>query len=559
MPVPRRLVVPVGDSPRARRASQRVSAVAVLLTVLALGGAVAGVYSTGVTLGARIAPGDDEAVASDAPERGTAPERAGDGVGDDRSPTSDGDAVGTTALPDRAQGAGVDTTTTPPGTTGVGDAGPGGTPGPGGGASTSDPYPGLWPYASWDEVRQYQGSGDRRFASAGETARRFAREVVGLTDPTIGAVDEGPTEASVEVRSAGGSSLVTLTRAGTNGSLDGAPWGVTGARGGVGLDAPATSAGATLPVTSDGNPGVVGVHDRVGWRGVGVAARPGDTVDLRLDVGSAGPAMVVAFGGDPREPSTFTMQRVELGAEGAPAEAAPADAVAAAQALVAAAQRGDVGAVWELLTPDARASVRDWRGLAGRLPALRERLAAVASAPLTSTAVATGAGPVAVVAPSVPTGSSSSEGTIPALAFVGSGGARLASLEPGAVTWSGPQGPDRAVVASGPARPVALVVDGAVWSAAPDGATGLRAAADTLAVGTHLAIAVVDEGGRITASAYLFEVTEPLDAPVDPPSGSGPPALGPTSAPAATEPDDRPSTPTAGVAANEPRTTVAAG
>lgn len=534
MPAPRRLIVPVAG----RRASQRVSFAAVVLAVLALGGAVAGVYTTGVTLGARIAPTGEERTDG----------RPGSGGDGDTATGPDGTSAGTdattevattdgaTSLPDRAQGSGASTTTTP-GSTGPGQPGTGGPGGAGsGGASTGEPYPGLWPYSSWDEVRQHQGSGDQRFTTAADTALRFAREVVGLTGPNVGAVDERSDEASVEIRSGGGSSLVSLARIGADGSLQGAPWGVTGARGAVGLDAPATAGGAGLPVTTDASPGVVGVHDRQGWRGVGVASRPGATIDLRLDPGPAGAAMVVALGGDPREPSTFTVQRVELGGGGATAPPAPADPLAATQALVDAAQRGDVGAVWELLTPDARASVRDWRGLAGRLPGLRERLSAVATGSLTTTTVATGAGPVAVVAPSVAAGSSR-EGAIPALAFVSAGGARLASLEPGAVSWSGPQGADLSVLASGPSRPVALVVDGGVWSAAPEGTTGLRAAADALPAGTHLAIAIVDEGGRITASAYLFEVPEPLDDSGDPPADPTSPALGPTAAPDAVVPE----------------------
>ena len=36
---------------------------------------------------------------------------------------------------------------------------------------------------------------------------------------------------------------------------------------------------------------------------------------------------------------------------------------------------GDVGATWELLDPAARRSVLDWRGLAGRLPALLDTIA----------------------------------------------------------------------------------------------------------------------------------------------------------------------------------------
>lgn len=521
MPSPRRLLVPIGDRTRPGRGSQRVSALAVILTVLALGGAVAGVYTTGVTLGARIAPRDDD-------RPGAAPGRPGATDGE-RADGTDPDGP-TSSLPDRVSTPST-TGSTPPGTDGTapgrsdppgptGDTG-GATPPSGGDTDPVGAYQGLWPYTSWDEVRQHRDRGDRRFTDPAATALQFAREVVGLTGPTVGSVDAGGTRASVGVRVGGQTTVVTLTRAVPDGPTRGAPWSVTGARGPVSLDAPAAVGGASLAVTSTGSPGVVGVHDRSAWRGIGVAPSPGAPVEVRVEPGAAGPAMVVAFAGDPRDPAGFAVQRVELAAgAGAATPAAPTDPAAAAQALVDAAQQGDVGAVWELLSPAVRAGVLDWRGLVGRLPALRERLAPVGG-PTTTTTVTTPLGPVAVVAPAVSDLDATDAGRLVALTFVTDGGARLASLLPADVSWAGPQGSEATVVASGPSRPVALVVDGVVWSSAPEGATGLQASAAGLDAGPHMAVAVVVDGDRVAASAHLFALVTPTIAEPPPGPGSG--------------------------------------
>jgi hypothetical protein len=251
-----------------------------------------------------------------------------------------------------------------------------------------------------------------------------------------------------------------------------------------------------------------------------VAPAPGTTFDVRLDPGFSGPAIGVAFGGDPRRPSSFTVRRVHLrvGA-GVAAPGAPADPVAAAQALVEATGRGDVGATWELLDEAARRAVLDWRGLAGRLPRLRDQVAGFGAGDLTTTTVTTAAGPVAVVAPAIATDDA---GPVAALAFRIDGGARLAGTTAGSATWTGPTVEAPSVVATGAVRPLALVLDGVVWPSTPDSATGLRASADPLAPGPHIAIAITEEGGQVTASAFRFTVPErdPLGDPDPDPPGA---------------------------------------
>lgn len=515
-PAPR-TSAPSGDRSRRRggRTPQRISVVAVLVTVLALGGAVAGVYTTGVTLGARLAPSNED----DA--RGTG--RRSDGrPSDDTDVSSSSTAApdgGEGSLPDRVEDGSSTSTGPTPSSTEGGGAGPGTTPG---GDPPVEPYPGVWPYVSWDEVAAHAARGDGRYRTPTDTALRFASDVVGLSGASVGEVDERGVVATVEIRSGRGSTLVTLTGATAGRASSAVPWSVVEATGEVGLTVPTAVSGAAVRTTTDGRPGVVGVHDRGRWRGIGVAPTPGAPFDVRIDPGAGGPAIAVAVAGDPRAPASFTARRVNLAVgAGAPVPAAPADPLAATEALVAALDQGDVGATWELLAPPARRSVLDWRGLAGRIPALRDQLGLFASGSFTTTDVITPIGTVSVVAPAV------AEATTPlaALAFRVDGGARLASTEAGSVTWRGPTTDDPGVVASGPTRPLALVVDGAVWSATPDGATGLRALSDTLAAGPHLAIAVSVQGEQVTASAFRFDVPDtPTSTPDDPPATPEAPA-----------------------------------
>ena len=516
---PRPSALPGDRAERPRRSSRHVSFVAVVATVLALGGAVAGVYTTGVTLGARIAPSTDgETPAADGPRVGdtTSP----DGTGSSSTEADDG------SLPDRAEEGGTTSSASDPSTSGGGagsSAAAGSTPG---GAAPVEPYPGLWPYVSWQEVTAHAARGDGRYRTPTDTALRFASDVVGLTGASVGSVDERGVVATVEIRSGRGSTLVTLTHATPGRASAATPWSVVGALGSIALDVPTAVSGGALRATTDARPGVVGVHDRSRWRGIGVAPAPGDPFDVRLDPGPGGPAIAVAVAGDPRAPTSFTVRRVNLGSgAGLVVPAAPADPQAATRALVAAVGQGDVGATWELLDPAARRAVLDWRGLAGRLPALRDQLGLFASGSLTTTTVTTPVGTVSVVAPAVADASIEAGGPLAALAFRVDGGARLASTVAGPVSWTGPTAEDPSILASGETRPLVVVVDGAVWSSTPEGATGLRVPTEALGAGAHLAIAVGVQGEQVTASAFLFLVADPPAAPDgEPPAAPAVPA-----------------------------------
>ena len=513
MPSVPRPPISLGDRARRPRPSSRhVSFVAVVATVLGLGGAVAGVYTTGVTLGARIAPSSDgDTRAADGPRDGGAPSTDGPGSSSTGPEADDG------SLPDRAEGDATTSTASDP-------AGPGGTGTTAGGASAGEvspvePYPGLWPYVSWQEVSAHAARDDGRYRTPTDTALRFASDVIGLTGASVGSVDERGVVATVEIRSGRGSTQVSLTHATPGRPGDATPWSVVGAVGDVSLDVPTAVSGGALRATTDARPGVVGVHDRERWRGIGVPPTAGDPFDVRLDPGPGGPAIAVAVAGDPRSPTSFTVRRVNLGGgAGLAVPAAPPDPQAATRALVAAVDQGDVGATWELLDPAARRSVLDWRGLAGRLPALRDQLGLFASGSFTTTTVTTPVGTVSVVAPAVASDGAAS-GPLAALAFRVDSGARLASTVAGPVSWTGPSADDPSIVASGETRPLAVVVDGAVWSSTPDGATGLRVPTEALGVGAHLAIAVSVQGEQVTASAFPFLVADPPATPdEDPPA-----------------------------------------
>lgn len=514
MAPPSRPPVPLGEPRRRWIRSRRVSALAVVATVLALGGAVAAVYTTGVTLGARIAPSGPS---GGGPVRSGVAEEEGAGGGSTSTSTTTRDEDG--SLPDRAEGEGP-AGTSPGSSTTDGTSGQGSGTAPG--TDPVEPYPGIWPYVTWQEVLDHTARGDTRYRTPTDTALRFASDVVGLTGASVGVVVPDGVRTTVEIRSGRGTTLVLLTNATPGPPSSATPWSVVEATGAADLAVPATVSGAALRATTSGSPGIVGVHDRRRWRGIGVAPTPGAAFDVRVDPGASGPAIAIAVAGDPREPTSFTVRRIQLaGGSGAAAAPAPADPVAATGALVDAVGRGDVGATWELLDPAARRSVLDWRGLAGRLPALRDQLGLFASGSLTTTSVTTPVGTVAVVAPAVGAGAGDA-GPLAALAFRVDGGARLASTEGGSASWKGPTAADPSVVATGPTRPLALVVDGAVWSSTPDGVTGLRASAATLAPGAHLAIAVIVRGEQVTASAYRFDVSLPPATPEDPVAPDGP-------------------------------------
>lgn len=520
MAPPPRTVVPLGGPRRLGVRSRRASAIAVVVTVLGLGGAVAAVYTTGVTLGARIAPSADSR--ADGPSPGPTAPGGTDGPSSSTAPPAEDGS-----LPDRAEVEGASTT--------VGPSTTGAEPGFAGGSEPTGtvpvgPYPGLWPYVSWPEVAAHADRGDERYLTPADTALRFASEVIGLPGASVGATSEDGVEATVEIRSGRGSTFVELTNAAPGPASATTPWSVVQADGGISLDVPSVVSGASLRVGTSGRPGVVGVHDRGRWRGIGVAPAAGAPFDVRLDPGAGGPAIAVAVAGDPRAPASFTVRRVELDASsGAAAPLAPTDPLAATRALVVAVDQGDVGAVWELLDPAARRSVLDWRGLAGRIPALREQIQPFASGPLAETSVTTPVGAVSVVAPTAAAGDAT--GALAALAFRIDGGARLASTEAGSVGWSGPTDDDPSVLASGSSRPIALLVDGAVWASAPEGATGLRASSEGLAAGDHLAIAVIVDGGQVTASAFPFVVTDAPASAEDPPAEPEAEAPAPSSAP----------------------------
>ncbi|HMJ75156.1 MAG TPA: hypothetical protein VK507_04240, partial [Iamia sp.] len=171
-----RTPVPLGDRPRRLWArSRRFSAVAVVATVLGLGGAVAAVYTTGVSLGTHIAPSTEDDArggTTEADGQGT-----NDGTGGPGSTSTDEDEDDG-SLPDRAGNDGSTSTGSDPSTTdgGTGNAS-GTTPD---GAQPVEPYPGLWPYVTWQEVVEHTARGDGRYRTPTDTALRFATEVVGL-------------------------------------------------------------------------------------------------------------------------------------------------------------------------------------------------------------------------------------------------------------------------------------------------------------------------------------------------------------------------------------------
>ncbi len=505
MPPPtRRQPTPLGRATRRRRGRSRGSApvLAVVATVVVV--VVAVVCTTGVELGRRLAPSRSDQPTAEGGPRSTR-------SGRDASEARGGGGPGG-SLPDRVDagaGRGPSTSTPPPSSSSSDGTSP--TSGP---SSSTDhdedaPYLGVWPYATWDEVGQHIDGPDGRFATPEDTALRFAGDVVGLHDARVDRTSSADDAATVQLATAGGVTEVRLVRAAPAGrALEDAPWSVVAAVSGVSVDAPAVAADDALALTVRGAAsGVVGLHDRTGWRGVVVADR--GAAQLRIDPGAAGPALLVAFGGDPRDPSSFSTRRIELPAGvGVRPAAAPADPLPAVHALATAASRGDVGATWELLSEAARSDVLDWRGLAGRLPALRQRLGGLAG-PVLTTAVATSAGPVTVVAPQpAPSGATPADALV--LSTAG-GAARLSTLDAASVEWLSTGGTDPSVVAIGPSRPAALLVDGAVWSAAPEGGAGLRAPIGDLAPGVHLAVALVVDGPRVRASAWLFDVVAALD------------------------------------------------
>lgn len=529
-PSPRRPPIPIGGPTRPRRGRWRANrlsapAVAVLSVVAVL--VVAVVCTTGVELGRRLAApsGGDPVAGTEA--TGTARRGGGSAAG--------GGAPGG-SLPDRvgpADGTPTSQAPTTPSSTPDGTSSSGPTSAP---ADEADPYPGAWPYASWQEVADHIDRADVRFRTPEDTALRFAGEVIGLHDATVARTATADGEATVEVGTARGTTEITLVRAAPGRrSLTQAPWSVVAAAGGVSVDAPAVAAGTSLPVSvQGGTAGVVGLRDRAGWRGVAVI--DGATTQLRFDPGAAGPALLVAFAGDPRDPAAFTIRRVDVAAgAGQLSPAAPSDPLAAVQALAGAVDSGDVGAAWELLSDPARAEVLDWRGLAGRLPALGDRLDHLTGA-VVSTNVETPSGPMAVVAPQLAPGAAVPAVVDALVLATGGGAARLSDLDGAAVDWSHDNAGEASVVAAGPSRPVALVVDGAVWAAAPDGSAGLRAPIGDLVPGTHLAVALLVDGGGATASAHAFTVSAPMDAPSPP---DGPDAPAPPSAPEA-EPEPGP-------------------
>lgn len=497
---------PSADRPIRRSSPRRSRWVSIGLTVLAvagLGGAVAAAYVTSVELGAGLAPIDDpDAPASD--------DVAAGGPGSTDAPTT----VGSTATTSAAGG--PDTTTglpdrvRPPGTNGPSTTTDPTVPPTGGDEVPAPvgPFPGAWPYGSWAEVDAHRSRGDSRFLTPTDTALRLVREVIGSASPTVTDIAIDGDRATVTVRNQGASTRVRMVRTVADGALAGAPWSVTGATGQVDLAATDTVAGATITARTS-TAGVVAVFDRVRWRGVGVTAT-GGSVEVRVEPGSAGRGLVVALGGDPRDPSSFSLRPVDLRAGAGAAPPAPTGVQTATDALLGALRTGDVGGAWAVLSRAARTEALDWRGLAARMPALAERWSALSEDGRRTVTVATTVGEAAVVLP----------GTAPGdgLALLLDGGtARVASLEPASTEMV--IEPDAAVV-RGSARPAALLVDGTPVEVTADGPAGARLPLASVAPGAHVVTAVVVEAGAVRVAHHSIVVT----AVEPPPSTTGPSA-----------------------------------
>ncbi|WCO68651.1 hypothetical protein PO878_07905 [Iamia majanohamensis] len=508
--------------PTLRGLPRRATALALAVTLLGVGGTVAAVYGTGVVLGSRLAPTPDGPPAPTSLDPATGPPSSGPGGGagsgaEDPSSSSLPDRVeGRTAPADRAVPPGADTggagdEVTAPEAAEAAEA-----------AERAGPYRAVWPYATWPEVLAHVARQDPAFSTAEDTALRFAREVVGALDPRTGTLRVGPDAATVEVRTPDGTTTVSLTRPDL-GEGRPVPWGVVGASGDVAVAPRRPADGTTAEVR--GARAVVGLHDRVGWRGVAVAAPAGAT-DLRVEPGRSGPAALVAMAGDPRDPSAFAVARVDL-SPGAPPPRPPADARLAADQLAGTVAAGDLTGAWARLGDQARSAVSDWRGLAARWEALGGRLAPFAGRGLDLTRVATDAGPVDVVATRVATGAGGH-----ALAFVDDGGGRvLAALEDASAVWTTEPGRPPALVVAARARPAAVIVDGIARPVEAEGSGAVRVPLADVAPGPHVAVAVLLDG-RVAVAATT--VTTPAPDPVEPPpttTTAPPPPPTPTTGP----------------------------
>jgi len=493
----------------ARRALGRAPVLALVVFALA---AVLGVYSGGVRLGTTLAPPREDAVA---PRDAGPPPIPRLRSGSDPTPST---TDGPDGLPDRYEAQRPPTSrpeTTAPSPSVTAPEAPT-TIGPGRPA-TEEPagreYPAVWPYASLVEATAHARRGDPAFLEPGATASRFARDVVGVDVTGADVRSRTATRAVVEIASAGGRTAVDLVRPGGESPGPGGwPWGVVRATGVVALDAGETVTGPAVDLVVGGtdSPVTVAVFDRRAWRGV--AAGVSGPAAVRLDPGPAGRALVVALSGDPRSPSSFTVAPVVLAAgSGSAVDAPPADPVEAVRSLAADVAAGDVGATWARLDDTARHVAVDWRGLAARMGALRELVGPLATGPVATTVVATPVGSVAVVA-ATPGGAP----TAVALRITG-GAARLSHLTAHPATWT----LDPAdLVVSGPPRPEAVIVDGTVAAAVPDG-DGLRIDTTGLDPGSHVVVAVFVVDGRATVARHdLVGTFVDDDPPSEPRSGT---------------------------------------
>lgn len=492
---------------------RRMSAVAAALVVLCLGGAVAAVYTTGVMLGTRIAPVADPPADQDS--------AAPDGTSSARP------ALPRSSLPDRVERRLRPRTAAPPGAGSVPDDVPINF-GPGDLDATLGPYPGVWPYGTWPEVRDHVERGDQSFTTPETTARRFAQEVVGVRGVRLGTQRVARNDALIEVRTEMGSTTVVLARPDLGEGVD-EPWGVVSASGDLALSAGSAGPGRVGAVVRGPGPSVVAVHDRIGWRGV--ARSVAGSASLRVGPGPAVPAAVVAVAGDPRDPASFAVARVEIG-PGAPSPSPPASASVAAAEMAARVAAGDVSGVWNGLDGGARRAVLDWRGLAARWDALAAHVAPLGRGTMSVTRVTSAGVPLDVVSAPSPGG-----GAVASVFRSTARGSLLESLGAPSVRWELTGDAPPTLTVRGPTRPSAVVIDGRTVAGGATGENGLSVSLAEVAAGPHVVVAVF-LGDQASAAATVVTTAEMTAAEPAPPAPApeGPPTST-TTEPMAPEPD----------------------
>lgn len=160
-------------------------------------------------------------------------------------------------------------------------------------------FPGIWPFASQAAIDNY-ADGDRRFEDPVATAEAFARDYLGMLDPTVTPVSSSDDlgEASVELRpkgedgpltgEAGPRTLVALRSYET--SYGARVWTVVGASSpNIVLDQPASGDTVTSPLAVSGR--------ATGYEGTVVAQvrqdgmRAGDSLGETVGIAGAGPEL----------------------------------------------------------------------------------------------------------------------------------------------------------------------------------------------------------------------------------------------------------------------------